>query len=106
MLYLTLTPSPPQIKGPLGWDKLLHAVAMGITALIAIQVFTSYGIGRISSIVAGIVAATLFGGLIEVLQGFLTTSRQADFIDIIADFVGAFAAGSIFVIYPHLRGIR
>ncbi|MBI2355251.1 MAG: phosphatase PAP2 family protein [Deltaproteobacteria bacterium] len=61
--------------------------------------FTSCG--RSSSILLGIVAASLFGGVIELLQGALTTTRQAEFADFFADIVGAFTAGSIYYVARH-----
>ena len=37
ILWLSLTPSLPQIPGILGWDKLLHAGAYGLLSLTIAQ---------------------------------------------------------------------
>lgn len=101
LLYLALTPAPPQIEGPFGWDKFLHAGAMGITSLIVTQLFATYGCGRRSSVLLGIVTTSLYGGLIELLQAGLTTTRQAELSDFFADIVGALTAGSIYCVARH-----
>ena len=47
ILWLSLTPAPPHIPGPLGWDKLLHSGAYALLALLLAQflhVITSYSI--------------------------------------------------------------
>src|SRR5689334_22097344 len=92
LLYLSLTPSPPQIEGPLGWDKLQHAAAMGVMALLLFRTCLAFDRDLTGSGIIGIISATLFGGLIELLQGCFTVNRQAELADFFADAVGALLA--------------
>ena len=86
VLYLSLTPLPP--SDGLGWDKLNHAGAMALITVIA------YMAARPAS------RPVLFGGLyamslgisVEVLQGMCTTARSAEWLDLLADLVGAVIA--------------
>jgi len=78
LLYLSLTPSPPQIEGPLGWDKLQHAAALGVMALLVFRSCIEFGRSLTRSGIIGIISAILFGGLIELLQSWFTeTVRQS-----------------------------
>jgi len=106
LLYLSLIPSPPQIEGPFGWDKLQHAAALGVMALMVSWACIAAQKTLIRSVCIGFVYATLFGGVIEVLQEFFTTSRQADPLDFAADALGALIA--VIVLYHFLlrRGLH
>lgn len=99
LLYLSLTPCPPQVEGPLGWDKLQHAAALGVMAFLIFRACLSFHASHFRAACIGFVCATLFGGLIEILQGTLTAHRQADPIDFAADSIGALIA----VLLPHFR---
>lgn len=105
LLYLSLTPAPPRVEGPLGWDKLQHAAALGVMAFLVLRASRSFCASPFRSTCTGFVFATLFGGLIEILQGF-TANRQADPIDFAADAVGALIAVLLPRIGPYIRGSR
>jgi len=96
MLWLSLTSSPPQISGVLGWDKLLHACAYGLLTLLIAQflLYTPLNSGK-AWWQAGLVAVC-YGGLIEILQLLAHTGRTAEWWDLFADAVGAFLAYVIF----------
>ncbi|MBT1073024.1 VanZ family protein [Geobacter chapellei] len=102
LLYLSLSPGPPQIAGPLGWDKLQHAFALGFLAFLAALVCQSLNISFKKAIFLGFISASFFGALIELLQGLCTSSREADIYDIFADVVGA----SIAVLFLIVRNTR
>lgn len=89
LLYLSLAPSPPQVPGPLGWDKLQHAAALGCMAFLAAEVCLERGKSLFFSVVAGFISASVFGALIELLQWLFTVNREAELLDLIADMVGA-----------------
>lgn len=92
LLYLSLTPAPPQVAGPLGWDKLQHAAALGSMAVLVAAISSEFKKSLRFSLITGFVAASLFGALIELLQWLCTVNRQAELLDLIADMAGAFCA--------------
>ena len=98
LLYLSLTPAPPQIDGALGWDKLQHAAALGVLAFIIFNSLETYGYSAAKAGVLCFCAATLFGGLIELFQGLFTINRDADILDLAADGLGAFCV-ALFLFY-------
>ncbi len=86
ILYLALTPAPP--TNGLGWDKANHAAAMSVVTLLAWQAYQP----RVRPLFfAGLYAVGL-GILIELLQGFFTTSRSAEWGDLLADLTGTACA--------------
>ncbi len=94
--WLSLTSNPPLIPGVLGWDKLLHAVAYALLAVLGAQYLH---IHCTSSWKAGFYAAcfaVLYGGLLEIMQLAMQTGRFADWWDLVADTVGAVAGCVIF----------
>lgn len=89
LLLLSLSPSPPHFDSIIGWDKLQHAGAFAIFTFLA---------GRAFAVVSSLshrpwwlaaIAAIIFGGCIEILQEFFTTTRKAEIADLLADAVGA-----------------
>jgi VanZ family protein len=106
LLYLSLAPSPPQVDGPLGWDKLQHGLALGVMAFLLFRACVSFRVSPFRSACMGFVWATLFGGVIEILQGAFTAHRQADPIDFAADGVGAVIAVLLPRLGAWLRGAR
>ena len=102
LLWLSLTSSPPQLPGVLGWDKLLHAGAYGLlTVLIAqLLVYLFFDSGKFWWR-AGL-AAIAYGGLLEILQLLAQTGRTAEWWDLCADAFGAFIAYLIFRNVPYL----
>lgn len=89
LLWLSLTPAPPQPPGIFGWDKLQHVAAIGVLSLLAGWSLAT--LPRISCRAWGIAAifSIAFGGLIEILQWAFTDSRSAEIGDILADATGA-----------------
>ena len=83
ILYLSLMPAPPS-EG-LGWDKLNHVAAMAAVTVIAFRVLRPVSLRAV--LLAGLYAL-LLGALIELLQGTLTTTRSAEWSDLLADAVG------------------
>jgi VanZ family protein len=97
ILWLSLTPSPPRLgTGLLAWDKFQHAAAFGLLTLLGFYAFTRVSSFRQRLICAAVVSV-LFGALVEVAQGLLTTARTAEAGDLAADLVGAAAACAVVV---------
>lgn len=106
LLFLSLIPAPPHIVGPFGWDKLQHVVALGVLAFLVSRTCIMLHKTLLISSVIGFVSATLFGGLIELLQGCCTANREADILDFGADVVGAFIAILFLFLSVKYRGAR
>lgn len=104
LLFFTLTPAPPHIAGPFGWDKLQHAVALGVLAYLVARTCTTRHKTLLISSVIGCVSATLLGGLIELLQECCTANRDADILDFGADVIGAFIAILFLLFSVKYRG--
>lgn len=102
ILWLSLTSSPPQIPGALGWDKLLHAGAYGLLTVLIAQCLPCLSLcpGKIWWY-AGL-AAVSCGALLEVMQLVGQTGRTAEWWDLFADAVGAFLSCVIFRQMPGI----
>lgn len=83
ILTLALMPAPPSSVN-LGWDKANHAVAMAVVMILA---FLSLRLAPRAVLFAGLYTL-LLGGVIEVLQALLTTTRCAEWSDLAADGTG------------------
>lgn len=79
VLVLALIP-PSHLIPPTLWDKLNHALAFAVLALLGLGSYRA----RIAAVLAGLLA---YGGLIELLQA-LTPHRSAEWGDWLADGVG------------------
>ena len=72
---------PPSNDGSLYKDKIQHIIAFGGVTFWGLMASRKHWL----SIVIGL---TVFGALMEVLQGILTTTRQPSIYDWFADLVG------------------
>ena len=79
---LTLMPQPPGPEGLPGLDKVAH-----VTAFAALTLPLSWRFPHMWRAVA--IGTLAYGGLIEILQPW--TGRDAEWADLLADGVGAFA---------------
>lgn len=84
ILWLSLMPAGSVPSG-LGWDKLNHAVAIAVATVLAYLSLRSRSWAAAGAFLYGFI----LGGLIEILQGALTTNRSAEWGDLLADLVGA-----------------
>jgi VanZ family protein len=87
---LSLIPSPPQMPGLLGWDKLQHAGAYALLTLLIAQALRRSVLGTMGAAwwPAGLTAVA-FGGLLEILQLLMQAGRTAEWWDLLADALGA-----------------
>lgn len=101
VLYLTLVPKPlpdNDIEWFEGADKVVHAIMMlGITGSLGLDYMRRYVKRELQApallIIVFVLATGVFGGLIEVIQGWMDLGRGEDIQDFIADCVGALAGG-------------
>jgi len=90
VLWLSLDPSPPVPENELfGWDKLQHAAAYALMTFLAGFAFHAYSDNFYRSWFAAAGMSIAYGGLIELLQGWCTEARSAEFGDLVADTIGA-----------------
>ena len=83
VVVLSLRPVAQVVEMPRNSDKVQHLLAYGVLAAAAVQVFRP---GRtLLAVAAGLVA---MGVLLEFAQGAMTTYRQADPADALANAVG------------------
>jgi len=98
--WLSLTPSPPLLHQPLlGWDKFQHASAYAILTLAGGRAMG--GTGRAFG--GAFFIALIYGGSIELAQGYCTKNRAADWFDLVANMTGAGAVASIAIIISTIR---
>ena len=90
--WLSLTPAPPKISSPLlGWDKLQHASAYAVLAFVG-----GWAFGRTRRAFSlAFCLAILYGGAMELAQGYFTLNRTADWLDELANLTGAGVAALI-----------
>ena len=89
ILWLSLTSSPPELPGVLGWDKLLHAGAYGLLSILLAQAFLCPPFSMNKPWWSAAIAAVVYGALLEILQLLSQTGRTAEWLDLFADAIGA-----------------
>ncbi len=92
----------PKIKIP-GIDKVVHFGLFAVFTILVTSEANRYRTHlKISqrSLWLGFIISSVYGGLIELLQLWVFTSRGADWFDFVADLAGAAVA---FAIYPFLN---
>lgn len=84
-------------------DKVGHFCAYALTAWLACLAFSA----RLSRpLVAAFVYATVIGGILELLQAYMTTTRQGEWADLLANLLGALVGCVVFRLWrravsPH-----
>ena len=96
ILWLSLTSSPPQLPGVLGWDKLLHAGAYGLLSILLAQAFLCPPFSMNKPWWLAGITAVIYGALLEILQLLSQTGRTAEWLDLFADAIGAFFCCVVF----------
>ena len=100
ILWLSLTSSPPQLPGVLGWDKLLHAGAYGLLSILLAQAFLCPPFSMNKPWWSAGIAAVVYGALLEILQLLSQTGRTAEWLDLFADAIGACVCC---VVFRHIQ---
>lgn len=89
--YLLLMEMAPAKEVSLYKDKLQHIVAFGGVTFWGLLAFQRYA----KTVMVGL---SVFGAVMEVLQGLLTTTRQPSVYDWLADMVGILLAWGVVVL--------
>jgi len=84
-------------------DKILHVFAY--TILVLLWYFTLYGLKKAKPILIAVCFSILYGIIIEVLQGQLTTVRNFDILDILANCMGI-AIGTLFILIKNRTFVK
>lgn len=69
-----------------------------VSTSFAVKSFKWFNAPSVRSIVFAMLISSLYGGLMEVLQATVTTTRSGDWLDFLADAFGALCAGTVFFI--------
>lgn len=110
ILYLTLVPKPlpdNDIEWFQGADKVVHALMMlGLTGALGLDYMRLYGKREVTPpalmIVIFVFATGVFGGGIELIQGWMGLGRSEDIYDFIADCIGALLGGFLILVLWQL----
>jgi len=82
-------------------DKIFHFGAYAMMTFIWFNFFSSLKMTtKTESIIIAVIIAVILGMVIELLQGTITESRQADFNDVIANNVGILISALILWFLP------
>ncbi|WP_452597934.1 VanZ family protein [Pontimicrobium sp. MEBiC01747] len=90
---------------PTNSDKIFHALAYAIfTALWFLSFYYKIKLKKTKALVFSFSFSSVFGIIIELLQGSITKNREADLFDVIANTTGTLIAMIIITIV--LRGVK
>ena len=70
-------------------DKLVHAIMYGLLEVSVMGAFVVIHRACTPYFILTCVGATLYGALLEILQHYCTLTRTGDWMDLLADFIGA-----------------
>jgi VanZ family protein len=111
ILLVCLSLAPAESMPSMGfftWDKLLHAASYSTLTILIVWAYA----GRLSlrGVSLGWICAPaiLFGGLMEICQGLLTSNRTAELGDLLANATGVGAAMAVLALRDRLmnKGIK
>ena len=80
-----------------GKDKILHALAYGILAVLACRALAGRGRVVLAHVVVGMLLAISYGTLLEVMQGALS-DRTSSMLDAGANAIGAGSGGLLWFV--------
>ena len=100
VLSLRSFSSPPQFIS--SQDKIGHFIAYALLAWLACQALGNR-LKLSSTIVIAFVYASATGTILEILQANFTTSRQGDWVDIMANLLGGITGCVVFGLRQRLR---
>ena len=93
---LLLIPSYAVPKAFDFYDKAQHALAFMSLTVVGLMAFPT----RLKAVCIGLF---VYGGLMEVLQSFITTTRHGDIVDWVADVIGIVLGFSVYWVLIKFR---
>jgi len=107
IVVVSLIPIPevPIQDVPL-YDKWAHFVMYGVLSLIVWREYVRHHQPVVwsAALFSALLLPILLGGLLELAQAYLTTCRSGDWLDFIANTIGAFLGTSLACIVLKYRG--
>lgn len=103
IVVLSLAPMPevPQLADVPLFDKWVHFVMYGVLSLLIWWEMRRHITIR-PSILWGLIASGLLGGLLELGQAYLTTCRSGEWMDFLADAIGALLGSILGLAIRHI----
>ena len=98
--------SVPDMPKGFPWDKVAHFGLFFLLSAVSLYDYDKLHNGspsRIRWIFWGVILPVLYGGLIELLQLYIFTTRSAEMGDLIADVAGSLTALLLAIIYVRKR---
>ncbi len=102
VLCLESTADLPKIKIS-SFDKIAHTIIHLVFTFLWFMSFKNLKIEFKKAALSAFLFSIFFGIMIEILQQILTTTRQADILDVLANITGGFLAVCL-VYYLNKRG--
>ncbi|MCH4554013.1 VanZ family protein [Aestuariibaculum lutulentum] len=85
-------------------DKVFHSLTYLILALLWYSTFLfKFKMPSVKALIYSALFSTIFGIIIEVLQGMVTVTRKPDFEDVIANSVGVLLAVVVVLVYNRTQ---
>ena len=105
LIFILSSVSPGSLHLPSFWDlfsldKLSHATFYAILVFLLANGFqkqTTLKFALLHATGTALVFAIIYGGLIELYQGFILTDRHGDWFDFIANSIGSFIGMKFFL---------
>ncbi len=105
LIFILSTVSPATLHLPSFWDlfsldKAAHATCYAILVFLLSSGFrkqTQLKFALLHAAGSATVFAIIYGGLIELYQGYILTDRTADWVDFIANCMGIYIGMQIFI---------
>ncbi len=103
LAMLSLLPNSAAVVFISSQDKILHFFAYLFTAWLACRTLQLFQIRTTKIVIISIVYTVLLGGILELLQQATTTTRQAEWLDFLANTIGAVVGCGIFCLQAGLN---
>jgi VanZ family protein len=96
----------PDSGGPsYSWDKANHFIAYAVMSFLFTRAASAAGFSAARAAFAAVAVATLFGIGVEFLQS-LTSTRQADALDALANTLGALLGAALFSFIKYRAEVK
>jgi len=100
IVFLSLMRSPGRLYFFAHQDKLGHFLAYLVLAWLAARAFSAYSSRRSFLLLFAFLYAGFTGATLEVLQPLLTSTRQRELLDLVANLLGALSGCALFCLFP------
>ena len=96
MAYLSLVPASTIPSTLPSWDKLNHFAGYAVLALLVLWTLTAWHALSIPLLTGAWIACNIYGLLLEILQKLMSSGRQFDGGDLLANALGALTTCVLF----------